>query len=667
MDQNPNFSTSVATLNVSQEEDTTSFVEYDFSDVVLNYINQMLMEEDFEKKNNMFQECSALQAAEIPFYEILGQRYPSSPNHTPEVHTDNFAHYNSSSNTNHCLIPPNAIEISCTADELISEYESFSPAWSFAIDRNFEATPQAYFNVSDGLNSVGGLVDKVQVHDVYLESEQIWNSRKGVEEANKFLPDDNNLIVNLERNGFFNDERRISMTGPRGKKNVHREDIEVEQGRSNKQLAVFSEEAVQKAMFDMVLLGDEGECDTSKNLKQNGQTTGHYGDKFRGKKQNAEMDVMDLRKLLIGCAQAIAADNRTTASELLKQIRLHSSPFGNGSQRLAHCFTDGLEARLAGTGSQIYTTLLHKKTSASDFLKGQHLFMAAIPFKKASTFFSNQTINDVAENASILHIVDFGILYGFQWPGLIQRLSKRKGGPPKLRITGIDFPQPGFRPAERVEETGRRLRDYAEEFSVPFEYHAIAQKWETIQLEDLKIYKDEILVVNCVYQARKLLDETVISDSPRSAVLNLVRRMNPNVFIHGVTNGAYSSPYFVTRFREALFRFSSMFDLVDTNVPREHPGRIIIERDLLGKAAFNVIACEGSERVERPETYKQWHLRTVRAGFMQLPLNKDILNKAKENVKSFYHKDFVVDEDSQWMLLGWKGRVIFALSSWRPM
>ncbi|KAI3943471.1 hypothetical protein MKW92_047585, partial [Papaver armeniacum] len=651
MDQNPNFSSnsSIATLNVSQEEDTTSFVEYDFSDVVLNYINQMLMEEDFEKKNSMFQECSALQAAEKPFYEILGQ---------------------SSSNTNHCLIPPNAIEISCTADELISEYESFSPTRSFAIDHNFEATPQPYFNPSNGFNSVGGLVElgKVQVHDVYSESEPIWNFRKGVEEANKFLPDDNNLIVNLERNGFFNEERKISMTGPRGKKNVHREDIEVEEGRSNKQMAVFSEETVQKAMFDMVLLGDEGECgsenstlreslkmEASKNLKQNGQTTGHYGDKFRGKKQNAEMDVVDLRKLLIRCAQAIAADDRMAASELLKRIRLHSSPSGDGSQRLAHCFADGLEARLAGTGSQIYTTLLHKNTSASDFLKGQHLFMAAIPFKKASTFFANQTINDVAENATILHIVDFGILYGFQWPGLIQRLSKRKGGPPKLRITGIDFPQPGFRPADRVEETGRRLRDYAKEFSVPFEYHAIAQKWETIQLEDLKIYKDEILVVNCVYQARKLLDETVIS-----------QKMNPNVFVHGVTNGAYSSPYFVTRFREALFRFSSTFDLLDTNVPREHPGRIIIERDL-GKAAFNVIACEGSERVERPETYKQWHLRTVRAGFVQLPLNKDILNKAKDNVKLFYHKDFVVDEDSQWMLLGWKGRVIFALSSWRPI
>ena len=61
------------------------------------------------------------------------------------------------------------------------------------------------------------------------------------------------------------------------------------------------------------------------------------------------------------------------------------------------------------------------------------------------------------ENETRLHIDDFGILYGFQWPSLIQQLSARPGGPPKLRITGIDLAEPGFRPAQRVEETRRRL------------------------------------------------------------------------------------------------------------------------------------------------------------------------------------------------------------------
>ena len=60
---------------------------------------------------------------------------------------------------------------------------------------------------------------------------------------------------------------------------------------------------------------------------------------------------------------------------------------------------------------------------------------------------------------------------------LIKFLSNREGGPPKLRITGIDFPQPGFHPTEKIE-TGRHLANYCKRYSVPFEYNAIAsRKW----------------------------------------------------------------------------------------------------------------------------------------------------------------------------------------------
>ncbi|MCL7030961.1 hypothetical protein MKW94_006463 [Papaver nudicaule] len=673
--------------NFSLQEDFSP-EEYDFSDVVLKYITQMLMEENIEEKNCMFQDCSALQATEKPFYEILGEKYPLSPHCNQESQVDSSTYYHGSNNSSSSS--NNVGQTSWIGAP--GEYQPLSDTQSFPSDYTFQMTPQSSFNPSDGFNSVveektDSPGSKVQVHDVYYESEPVWQFHKGVEEASKFLPDDKTLIIDLESNGFLNDKRnkeagdvevklekkdmkKTLPTGSRGKKNL-----------SNKQSAVFSEETVRSAMFDMVLICENEQnydkanstpheslkIEASKSVQQNGQSRGSSGAKPRGRKQKSKGDVVDLRTILIHCAQAVAADDHRTASELLKQLRQHSSPNGDGTQRLAHCFANGLEAHLAGSGSHIYSTLLHKRTSAANILKAYHLFMGTIPFKKISNFFANQTIDDLAEKASTLHIVDFGVLYGFQWPCLIQRLSKRKGGPPKIRITGIELPEPGFRPAEMVKETGRRLRSYAEKFDVPFEYHALAQKWETIQLEDLNIVKDELLVVNFLFRARNLLDETVILDSPRNAVLNLIRKMNPDLFIHGVLNGAYSSPFFVTRFREALFHFSSLFDVLDTNIPCDHPERILIERDILGKEALNIIACEGSQRVERSETYKQWQVRNMRAGFLQLPLHKDILKKAKEKVKSGYHKDFVVDSDGQWMLLGWKGRILFALSTWRPV
>ncbi|KAF8396795.1 hypothetical protein HHK36_018428 [Tetracentron sinense] len=686
-------------------------VDSDFSDILLSYINQILMEEEMEEKPCMYQECLALQIAEKSLYEVIGEKYPSSPKQPPSYVDHNSKSLNDNLTVNYIDYDncSNLVDPICDLDKYKSSHIQNPP-----VNYTSHSTLQSSLGSLNGLaNNVQGLVSltgftnygegpvdtplsTVQASDLSNESQSVLQFRRGVEEASKFLPNYSNLIVDLENNGSLpwepkeearkvvvelekKDERDYLPNGLRGRKNHHQEDIDFEEWRSNKQLAAYTEETVQSEAFDMVLLcnGKEGNSHLAtlrealqngarKNVQQNGQSEGSNGGKTRAKKKGSKREVVDLRTLLIHCAQAVGTDDRRSAYELLKKIREHSSPFGDGFQRLAHCFADGLEARMTGTGTQMHAALYATRTSAADILKAYHVLLAACPFKKLTDFFSNQTIMNIAENATRIHIIDFGILYGFQWPRVIQHLSESPGGPPKLRITGIELPQPGFRPAERVEETGRRLAKYAERFNVPFEYNAIAQKWETIKIEDLKIDRNEVLVVNCLYRMRNLLDETVVVDSPRNIVLNLIRKMNPDVFIQAIVNGTYSAPFFVTRFREALFHYSALYDMFETNVPRESQERRVLETELVGREALNVIACEGSERVERPETYKQWQARNLRAGFRQLPLNQGIMKKARDCVKSNYHKDFLIDEDGQWMLQGWKGRIIYALSTWQP-
>ncbi|PKI48700.1 hypothetical protein CRG98_030917 [Punica granatum] len=126
----------------------------------------------------------------------------------------------------------------------------------------------------------------------------------------------------------------------------------------------------------------------------------------------------------------------------------------------------------------------------------------------------------------------------FHWPILIQKLGERAGGPPKLRITDIELPEHRFCPAERIQETGRRLAD----------------TW-----------------------------------------------------------------------------------------------------------------CEGLERVERPDTYRQWQVRHTRAGFKQLPLDQEFMSKLRHKLKAWYHKEFMLDQDRNWMLFGWRDRIIFATTCWVPV
>ncbi|KNA12029.1 hypothetical protein SOVF_129590 [Spinacia oleracea] len=685
--------------NVVTHEDSLN-EDYDFSDSVLRFINQILVEEDVEGKGCMLQESlqhQAVQDAEKSLYEVIEKSYlperVSHPNPTYICSNFNIPESYFADNSYRCYN-------NGTVD---SNSQSVDPSWGGEkgqyygsnVDNAFPLYQQPVSSCSStSANNAldGGLVDSqvssFGVYDLCAESQSISQFNKGVEEANKFLPSQSGLFVSADMNRLPKNSEKCNEAlvnpGLKRDKDVIRDKFQgrkhgfgdAEEERFSKQAATYDDSKVRSDMFDKVLLhhgGDKNELVVSlranlqtaatKKTEQNDQSKS--GPKSR-KKKGGRKEVVDLRTLLTTCAQSVAADDRRTANDYLKQIRQHSSPLGDGNQRLAHYMADGLEARLAGTGSQIYKGLISKKTTAADVLKAYLLYLAACPFRKLSNFFSNKSIAKRTRKASKIHIIDFGILYGFQWPTFIQRQSMREGGPPKIRITGIDFPQPGFRPAERVEETGRRLENYAQEFKVPFEYHAIAKRWDTIQLEDFDIDEDEVLVVNCIYRLKNLPDETVSVESSRNIVLKLIRKLKPDIFIHGVVNGSYNAPYFVTRFREALFHYSAQFDMLETIVPREYIERMLIERDLLAREALNVVACEGWERVERPETYKQWKIRSIRAGFTQLPLDSEIKERALLQVHSAYHKDFMIDEDSRWLLLGWKGRVLFALSTWQP-
>jgi len=120
----------------------------------------------------------------------------------------------------------------------------------------------------------------------------------------------------------------------------------------------------------------------------------------------------------------------------------------------------------------------------------------------------------------------------------------------------------------------------------------------------------------------------------------------------------------LSRFKEALFYYTAMFDMFDATMPRESKSRVVLEQGLFGRAALNVIACEGIDLLERPEKYRQWQARNQRAGLRQLPLEPTIVNTLKEEVRMCHHKDLLICEDGQWLLQGWMGRILFALSTW---
>ncbi|KAJ3676397.1 hypothetical protein LUZ60_003809 [Juncus effusus] len=593
------------------------------SDPILDYISRILLEEEIVENFNGYQEAPNLQGIEKTFSDILEEKYPSNSHEKDPILTH--------------------IEANHSTD---SQSEIF--------------TTQIEANHSTDLRS------KIFTQESGIESLSTMEFHRGVEEGLKFVPVIDKLTLSLQANKIGNDSSFINPElgegERRGNKSKNNDGVNMDllEGRNQKLPMISFEEPIRDYMFDQVLLY-HGESHEIKEISSMSKIM-----QRKAKPRGDEEIHIDLRDLLVSCANALAINARKIAYGLIKEIREHASTNGDSTQRLAFFFVNALDARLAGSGSESYRHLASKRNTIAEYLKAYHIYINASPFYRVSYCFANYAILNATKKSSKIHIIDFGIHFGFQWPFLIQALANnRKGEIIKLRITGVNFPQAGFRPAQRVEEIGKKLKNYAETFNVPFEYQGIASNWEEICIKDLKIEKDEVLIVNTLFQFRRVKDEAFGYDSARNQVLNLIRQIKPHIFIHGVFNATFS-PFFLTRFKQALLHYSLFFDIFDTKVPRDNKYREFIEREGLGRDIMNTIACEESDWVHRPETYKQWHVRNLTAGFEPVSMEPDIVKMCSKKMRIFNDRRFFIEENGNWMLQGWKGRVTYALSIWKP-
>ncbi|KAJ7566141.1 hypothetical protein O6H91_02G089900 [Diphasiastrum complanatum] len=295
----------------------------------------------------------------------------------------------------------------------------------------------------------------------------------------------------------------------------------------------------------------------------------------------------NLLEQLLDCARAVEADDLEKVNEIVEKLRSETSPTGDCYQRLGFYFVEALVARVWRAGSK----MCFHSPSPMEILKAYHLFLDTTPYIKIPHYFATQTILKACKGERRLHIVDYGILYGIQWPALIQALADRPEGPPKLRITGIHFPMPDLKPLEKTELTASRLAEFARRCGVPFEYHSVKAKWDQILPSALMIRHDEILIVNCMFSLRHLLDETVAAESPRKRVLKNIRAMNPKVFIEGVMNAAFNTPLgFIHRFRAVLDHSINTFEAIDASIPWHSPERVNMESQFFANAESSKMA-----------------------------------------------------------------------------
>ncbi|KAK8943004.1 Scarecrow-like transcription factor PAT1 [Platanthera zijinensis] len=371
----------------------------------------------------------------------------------------------------------------------------------------------------------------------------------------------------------------------------------------------------------------------------------------------------DLKQGLLICARALADGDLMMTGLLISELRQMVSVSGEPIQRLGAYLLEGLIARLASTGSSIYKALKCKEPTSSELLSYMHILYEVCPYFKFGYFSANGAIAEAFKGEDVVHIIDFQIAQGSQWVSLIQALAGRPGGPPRVRITGIDDSISEYARGGGLHIVGQRLSRLAGSCNVPFEFHAVPLSGGDVRAEHLGVQPGEALAVNFPYQLHHMPDESVSTENHRDRILRMVKGLAPKVVTLVEQESNTNTAPFFQRFVETMDYYAAIFESIDAVLPRDHRERINVEQHCLARDIVNVIACEGAERVERHELLGKWKARFRMAGFTPYPLSP-LVNATIKSLLGNYCEHYRLEERDGALLLGWKNRVLSVACAW---
>ncbi|PPR90280.1 hypothetical protein GOBAR_AA30406 [Gossypium barbadense] len=390
------------------------------------------------------------------------------------------------------------------------------------------------------------------------------------------------------------------------------------------------------------------------------ETTSSQLDQEQHYQLNSEQDSgLQLVHLLLACAEAVAKEDYLSARKYIHHLNRVVTPLGDSMQRVASCFTEALSARLAATMTTSPSTSSSPKpyspfpSNSLEVLKIYQIVYQACPYIKFAHFTANQAIFEAFETEERVHVIDLDILQGYQWPAFMQALAARPSGAPFLRITGVG---PSI---EAIKETGRCLTELAHSLHIPFEFHPIGEKLEDIKPHMFNRRVGEALAVNAVNTLHRVPGNCL------GNLLAMIRNQAPNIVTLVEQEASHNGPYFLGRFLEALHYYSAIFDSLDATFPPDSAQRAKVEQYIFAPEIRNIVACEGSERIERHERLEKWRKLMEGKGFKGVPLSANAVTQSKILLGLYSCDGYRLTEDKGCLLLGWQDRAILAASAWR--
>ncbi|XP_071741955.1 protein NODULATION SIGNALING PATHWAY 1-like [Rutidosis leptorrhynchoides] len=381
-------------------------------------------------------------------------------------------------------------------------------------------------------------------------------------------------------------------------------------------------------------------------------------------------------QLLNPCAIAIANGNVTRVQHLLFVLQELASPTGDANYRLA---SHGMQALLRHLSSatnkpakEVGPTMTFATSTPKFFQRSLINFNDINPWFTIPNNIANNAILQILSeqdhiNASCnktLHILDIGISHGFQWPTLLEALSRRPGGPPPLvRLTVVpptpDNNQIPFANCPTGYDFASNILRYANDVNVNLKINKLDNcPLQNLDAQIIDSCPDETLIVCAQFRLHNLNHN---KPNTRTQFLTQLRSMKPKGVILSDNNMDCSCQYcnkFDARFSQSLDHLWSFLD--STSIAFK--GRDMEERKLLeGEAAKVLInTCEMNEKQEK------WGERMNSVGFVDNAFSDDVVDQARALLKKYdSHWEMRVGEKDGSVGLWWKGQPVSFSSLWK--
>ncbi|KAK6775472.1 hypothetical protein RDI58_026473 [Solanum bulbocastanum] len=381
--------------------------------------------------------------------------------------------------------------------------------------------------------------------------------------------------------------------------------------------------------------------------------------------QDHLMEETSVTDLLLMGAEAIEARNLDLASIVVLRLNTILSNQENREnspvERLALYFTQALLCKTLNNSSH---ELLNQNQNQyqSEFTSSMTAFQMLqeiSPYVKFAHFTANQAILEATKGSQQVHILDFDIMEGIQWPPLMVDLVERGNTNSSLRITSLVSDHSN---SCHVQKTGKRLQEFANSINLPFMF-------DQILLEDLE--KIQVVEGHNNLIANVMIHQLHMPQRGSSLVktfFNGLRKLSPKLVVlveeEFFNLSKISSMSFVEFFCEALHHYTTIYDSILGGFGGGYKLALrVIEKEFLRVRILDSLRQFPSEKLEREKWSKG--LYSLK-GFRQIPMSSSNVRQAKHLVSLFSGGYWVQNEQCK-LALCWKSRPLTSASIWVPI